>query len=279
MASRRKETSNIAAGQLNSITNYKAPRLTLVGAGPGDEDLITLKGVKALQQADVVLYDALVNPELLKHARADVPKIFVGKRAGAHSLKQEEINNLIIDSAFAHGHVVRLKGGDSFVFGRGYEELAHADKYNIETEVVPGISSSIAVPELQQIPLTIRGVNESFWVITGTTSSGEISSDVSLAAQSNATVIILMGVSKLAQIAEIFTAAGKADTPVAVIQNGSLPDEKIALGNMHNIVDRVQTKSVGAPAIIVIGEVVNYHPALRYTLALQQQQESAAVEV
>ncbi|WP_266204705.1 uroporphyrinogen-III C-methyltransferase [Pontibacter kalidii] len=279
MASRRKEIRNTAAGQQASITKYKLPRLTLVGAGPGDEELITLKGIKALQQADVVLYDALVNPELLKYAPAGAPKIFVGKRAGAHHLRQEEINNLIVDSAFAHGHVVRLKGGDSFVFGRGYEELAHADKFNIQTAVVPGISSSVAVPELQQIPLTIRGVNESFWVITGTTSSGEVSSDISLAAQSDATVIILMGVSKLAQISEIFTAAGKADTPVAVIQNGSLPDEKIALGNVHNIVGRVEAQQVGAPAIIVIGEVVNYHPALRYTLALQQQQELTAVEV
>lgn len=279
MAARRREINNTAAGQQTDIANYKEPRLTLVGAGPGDVDLISLKGVKALQQADVVLYDALVNPELLKHAPADVPKFFVGKRAGAHALKQEEINNLIIDSAFAYGHVVRLKGGDSFVFGRGYEELSHADKFNIETVVVPGISSSIAVPELQQIPLTVRGVNESFWVITGTTSSGEISSDVTLAAQSNATVIILMGVSKLVQISEIFTAAGKANTPVAVIQNGSLPDEKVALGNMHNIVERVQTKGLAAPAIIVIGEVVNFHPALRYSLALQKQQELEAVGI
>ncbi|MCX2741041.1 uroporphyrinogen-III C-methyltransferase [Pontibacter anaerobius] len=277
MASRRKEIRTTAAAQQPSITKYKLPKLTLVGAGPGDEDLISLKGVKALQQADVVLYDALVNSELLKYAPAGVPKIYVGKRAGAHSLKQGEINNLIVDFAFSHGHVVRLKGGDSFVFGRGYEELEHADKFNIETAVVPGISSSIAVPELQQIPLTIRGVNESFWVITGTTSSGEISSDVVLGAQSNATVIILMGVSKLAQIAAIFSAAGKADTPVAVIQNGSLPDERIALGNVHNIVERVEAQQVGAPAIIVIGEVVNFHPALRYTLGLQKQQELVAL--
>lgn len=275
MASRRK-IKNTA--QQVTTPKYKLPKLTLVGAGPGDEELITLKGIKALQQADVVLYDALVNSELLQHAPATAPKIFVGKRLGKHHLTQDEINNLIVDSAYVHGHVVRLKGGDSFVFGRGYEELAHADKYNIPTAVVPGISSSIAVPELQQIPLTIRGVNESFWVITGTTSSGEVSADVSLAAQSNSTVIILMGVSKLAQISEIFAAAGKADTPVAVIQNGSLPDEKIALGNVHNIVERVAAKQVGAPAVIVLGEVVNYHPALRYTLDLLQQ-KPVAVEV
>lgn len=238
----------------------------MVGAGPGDADLITLKGIKALQQADVILYDALVNPELLEHAEAATPKIFVGKRAGAHHLKQEEINQLIVESAFAYGHVVRLKGGDPFVFGRGYEELAYADKFNITTAVVPGISSSIAVPELQQIPLTIRGVNESFWVITGTTRSGEVSKDLYLAAQSEASVVILMGLSKLAQIADLFAEVGKADTAVAVIQNGSLPDERVVLGNVNNIVERVQAHSVSAPAIIVIGEVVNYHPSLRYAL-------------
>ncbi|WP_299758347.1 uroporphyrinogen-III C-methyltransferase [uncultured Pontibacter sp.] len=278
MASRRKEIGS-AAGKALSAAKYSVPKLTLVGTGPGSEDLITLKGVKALQQADAILYDALVNPELLKYAPADVPKIFVGKRAGAHHLTQEEINNLIVDFAFTYGHVVRLKGGDSFVFGRGYEELVHADTFNIQTQVVPGISSAIAVPELQQVPLTVRGVNESFWVITGTTSSGVISADVAQATQTNATVIILMGVSKLAEISEIFTAAGKADTPVAVIQNGSLPNEKIALGNVNNIVARVASKGVGAPAIIVIGEVVNYHPALRYTLALQQQQELVSEQV
>lgn len=273
MASRNRQTKQGSSFALAATAAQKQPRLTLVGAGPGDVDLITLKAIKALQQADVVLYDALVNPELLQHAPAEAPKLFVGKRAGAHSLKQEEINELIVESAFAYGHVVRLKGGDPFVFGRGYEELAHADKYNIPTAVVPGISSAIAVPELQQIPLTIRGVNESFWVITGTTKTGEISADIHLAAQSSASVIILMGMGKLAQILEIFSATGKAHTPVAVIQNGSLPDEKIVFGNVHNIVERVETKGVGAPAIIIIGEVVSYHPSLRYSLNLKQVQE------
>jgi uroporphyrin-III C-methyltransferase len=273
MALRRTDINQVGSTNAVQLPSQKQPRLTLVGAGPGDVDLITLKAIKALQQADVVLYDALVNPELLEHAPAAAPRLFVGKRAGAHSLKQDEINELIVKSALAYGHVVRLKGGDPFVFGRGYEELAHADKHHITTEVVPGISSAIAVPELQQIPLTIRGVNESFWVITGTTQTGEISSDVQLAAQSSASVIILMGLGKLAQITALFTAAGKAETPVAVIQNGSLPDEKNVLGNVHNIVERVQTKGVSAPAIIMIGEVVGYHPSLRYSLELQDMQE------
>ncbi|MBF9254217.1 uroporphyrinogen-III C-methyltransferase [Pontibacter sp. 172403-2] len=272
MALTRKDITGSRQGPAQPASD-KQPKLTLVGAGPGDPDLITMKGIKALQQADVVLYDALISPELLQYAPAAALKVYVGKRAGQHSYKQGEINELIVKFALSHGHVVRLKGGDSFVFGRGYEELAHADKFNIATAVVPGISSSIAVPELQQIPLTIRGVNESFWVITGTTSSGEISKDIPLAAQSSASVIILMGLGKLAQIAEIYTLAGRADLPVAVIQNGSMPDEKIAIGNIHNIVERVQANAVGAPAIIVIGEVVAYHPSLRYTLEFGLQQQ------
>lgn len=269
MAARNKITKSTVKGEIVE----KQPRLTLVGAGPGDVELITLKAIKALQQADVILYDALVNPELLEHADADTPKLFVGKRSGEHSLTQDEINELIVTSAQTYGHVVRLKGGDPFVFGRGYEELAHADKFGISTQVVPGISSAIAVPELQQIPLTIRGVSESFWVITGTTRSGEISRDIPLAAQSGASVIILMGLGKLHQIVEVFMAAGKAETPVAVIQNGSLPDEKIVLGNVHNILERAETKGVRAPAIIMIGEVVAYHPSLRYSLRLNKVEE------
>src|SRR6201990_1072823 len=198
----------------------KEPRITLVGAGPGDADLITLKGVKALQTADVVLYDALVNDELLELAPAEAVKVYVGKRSGDHSYSQEAVNKLMIDYALNYGHVVRLKGGDPFVFGRGYEELDHAASYSIPAEIIPGISSSIGVPGLQQIPVTHRGLSESFWVITGTTTSGEVSKDIYQAAESNATVLVLMGLKKLAKIVEIFKAAGRHNLPAAVVQNG-----------------------------------------------------------
>src|SRR5687768_4378412 len=144
----------------------KKARLTLVGAGPGDPELISVKGVKALSEADVVLYDALVHPDLLNHAPESAIKIFVGKKKGVCQFAQEEINRLIVENALNFGHVVRLKGGDPFIFGRGHEELLHAQAFNIETKVIPGISSSIAVPELQHIPLTRRGINDSFWVMT-----------------------------------------------------------------------------------------------------------------
>jgi uroporphyrin-III C-methyltransferase len=237
------------------------PKITLVGAGPGDAELITLKGIRALRSADVVLYDALVNKELLEYAGENVPAIFVGKRAGNHELPQSQINELIVQSALTYGHVVRLKGGDSFVFGRGHEEMEYAAQHGIETSVVPGISSSIAVPELQHIPLTRRGVSESFWVLTGTTRAGELSADLHLAAQSNATAIVLMGLGKLAEITALYQQAGRGRLPVAVIQNGSLAGERIVVAEVDTITEIVQRENIGSPAVIVLGEVVRSHPA------------------
>ena len=250
---------------MNSRNNI-IPKLTLVGAGPGDIDLITVKGVQAIASADVVLYDALVNPKLLNYARASAKKIYVGKRNNNHAYTQEQINALIIDTAYSYGHVVRLKGGDPFVFGRGHEEISHAQLFNIETSVVPGLSSSIAVPELQGIPVTNRGTSESFWVITGTTSKGQLSDDIKLAAQSTATVVILMGLNKLREITEVFKSHGKHDTAIAIIQNGSLPDEKIALGTIDTIVDISSAEGLQAPAVIVIGDVVKLHQAFPISL-------------
>ena len=240
------------------------PRLTLVGAGPGDPDLLTLRGMKALQQADVVLYDALANDELLNYVPATSPKIYVGKRAGQHKVPQEQINRMIVSCAYRYGHVVRLKGGDPYVFGRGHEEQAYAERAGVATKVIPGISSAYAVPALQSIPLTKRGVSESFWVITGTTRTGHLSEDVALAAQSTATVVILMGMRKLAEIQEVFLRQGKERTPVAIIQNGSLPQERIAVGHVRDLVATAAEHQLSSPAIIVIGEVVNER--IRYEL-------------
>ncbi|MFK7907363.1 MAG: uroporphyrinogen-III C-methyltransferase [Chitinophagales bacterium] len=236
-----------------------APKLTLVGAGPGDPELLTIKGLRALKEADVVLYDALANPELLDFAPESSLKVFVGKRAGHHRYSQAEINQLIVQYAFSHGHVVRLKGGDAFVFGRGHEEIEYAAVFGIESEVVPGISSCIAVPELQKVPLTRRGINESFWVLTGTTRAGQLSKDIAMAAQSSATVVILMGMRKLFDISRIFGKSGKGDMPVMVIQNGSRNSEKMVLGTVRTIVRQVREAEIGAPGIIVIGEVVRLH--------------------
>ena len=240
----------------------KMPFLYLVGAGPGDPELITLKAIKVLRSADVILYDALANEDLLQYASAGCIKKFVGKRYGCHPLSQQEINNLIIEYAFSHGRVVRLKGGDPFVFGRAQEEIEAARNAGIPVEIIPGISSAIAVPASQMIPLTCRGINESFWVTTGTTRSGDISPDIKLAAQSSATVIILMAMSKLETIMDIFIQHGKSETPVAIIQDGTTSKEKIVIGNVKDIFFKAQYAELSNPAVIIVGEVVRLHPSL-----------------
>ena len=239
------------------------PFVTLVGAGPGDPDLITLKGIKAIKQADVILYDALVNEELLSYAKDSCTKIYVGKRAERLSTSQDYINKLLVDYALTHGHVVRLKGGDPFVFGRGGEELDYIRQFNIPTAVVPGISSSVGLTGLQQIPLTYRGISESFWVITGSTSDGRLSDDLYQAVKTNATVVVLMGFSKLQKIIALYQENGRGDLPIALIQNGSLENERIALGTMDNILQQVHKNLIGVPAIIVIGEVVSKHQSFQ----------------
>lgn len=248
-------------------------QLTVVGAGPGDVELITLKAIKALQAADVVLYDALVDVALLDYA-PNAEHIFVGKRKGCYAYQQEQINDLIVARAKTHGHVVRLKGGDPFVFGRGAEEMEYAASKGIKVAMVPGISSSVAVPASQNIPVTKRGAAESFWVITGTTKDHKLSSDVALAAQSNATIVILMGMGKLAEIVELFKQEGKADMPIAIIQNGTREDEKLGIGTISSIEQIVVQCQLSNPAIIVVGEVVDHRSALlNYAVTLQVHQE------
>lgn len=240
-----------------------SPKIILVGAGPGDPELITMKGVKALKEANVVLYDALINRELLKYAPKEAQRIFVGKRKGFHSHSQDEINELMVKYAFQYGLVVRLKGGDPFIFGRGGEEIDYIESFGIETEIISGISSSMAVPANQGISLTKRGISESFWVITGTTSDRKLSNDVCLAAQSTATIVILMGMSKLCEIIAIFKKFNKANVPTAIIQNGTTKNEKIGVGTIDSILEVVETKKLSSPAIIIIGEVVKHSAKLR----------------
>ncbi len=234
-------------------------RLTLVGAGPGDPELLTLKAIKALKNANVVLYDALIHPDILGYVSPKAIKRFVGKRAGLHSYSQEDINEMIVNYALTYGQVVRLKGGDPFVFGRGYEEIVYAESFNIETTVIPGITSATALPALKKIPLTTRGQNESFWVLTGTTSEKRISNDIFLAAQTKATAVILMGLKKLSEIVEIYKEAGKPHLPVAIIIKGSLPDEHFITGTISDIESRVSWECLHGPALIVVGEAVRYY--------------------
>jgi uroporphyrin-III C-methyltransferase len=240
----------------------KTPKLTVVGAGPGDADLITLKAIKAIKSADVILYDALINEELLEYAPEQTECIFVGKRRGCYAFQQDQINDLIVCKAKEKGHVVRLKGGDPFIFGRGAEEIDYVRTFGIETYVVPGISSAAAVPAYQGIPLTKRGASESFWVITGTTKNHQLSTDVALAAKSTATVVILMGMHKLEEIVSVFSNEGKRDTAVAIIQNGTSANENVGIGTISTILNIVEEKQLSSPAIIVIGDVVKERAVL-----------------
>ena len=252
---------------------HKEAKLSVVGAGPGDVDQITLKAIKVLASADVVLYDALVNTALLEYA-PKAEQIFVGKRRGCYAYHQEQINDLIVGRAKSHGHVVRLKGGDPFVFGRGSEEMEYAAAHGLKVAMIPGISSCLSVPAAQNIPVTKRGFSESFWVITGTTKNHKLSNDVQLAAKSNATVVILMGMSKLSQIVALFKSEGKAETPVAIIQNGTRENERIGVGTIATIAQKVKEKELANPAIIIIGEVVKNRQSIAELTAM-----SAEVEV
>jgi len=239
----------------------KNPKVILVGAGPGDVELITLKGLNAIKSADIIFYDALVNKELLNYAPAKVECVYVGKRFNKHKFSQDSINEMLVDYARKFGTVVRLKGGDSYVFGRGAEEVNFVESKGVEVEVIPGISSSLAVPANQGIPLTKRNVNESFWVITGTTTKGDISIDIALGAQSSATLVVLMGLRNFALIMNEVTKHRHKFTPFAIIQNGTLPNEKIIIDTLNNYKNVIEKINYSDPGLIVIGDVVGEHPS------------------
>ncbi|WP_262248191.1 uroporphyrinogen-III C-methyltransferase [Parapedobacter soli] len=234
------------------------PRITLVGAGPGDPDLISLKGIKALKTAKVVLYDALVDERLLAHAPSEAIKVYVGNPSGDENFSQDVVNRLMVDYALNFGHVVRLKGGDLFVFGRGYEELEYAASYSIEATVIPGISSAISVPGLQGIPVTHRGVSNSLWILAGSDEKGNLSEELKDAAKSRATVVVLLGYDKLPEIVSLYQAEGKGRLPVAIIQNGSMENERVAIGIVNTIVEVAEEKQIDTtgPVLLVFGSTV-----------------------
>lgn len=234
-----------------------APFLSLVGAGPGDPALITLKAMNILRTANVILHDALANEQLLSYASPNTILHFVGKKKGAHSVSQEEINHLIVKYAFKYGHVVRLKGGDPFVFGRATEEIEAARKAGIPFQVVPGITSAIAVPAIEMIPVTSRGIADSFWVITGTNQAGELSPDIRLAVKSNATIVLLMAVGKLTEIVHIYMENHKSQMPIAIIQDGTKENKVVVFGTIDTILQKSVAAAISHPAVIIIGPVVS----------------------
>lgn len=228
-------------------------RVYLVGAGPGDPGLMTVRGMDCLRRADVVVYDRLVNTELLAEARVDAELINAGKSPGRHGCHQEEIQEILIRRAQAGKVVVRLKGGDPFLFGRGAEELLACTEAGIPCEVVPGVTSAISVPALAGIPVTHRGVAASFVVVTGHC-NGDDRVDWQAVARVD-TVIILMGLARLGEVVSELLRQGRSpDTPAALISRGTLPDERVVTAALAEIPERAA--GVLSPALVVVGEVV-----------------------
>lgn len=237
----------------------KPGKVYLVGAGPGDPDLITRKALRLLGEADVVIYDRLIPPELLWEARSGAELIDAGKQPAKQRLSQESINQTIVDRALKGKTVLRLKGGDPLVFGRGGEEALVCHKYGIPFEIVPGISSAYAVPAYAGIPLTHRHLSSCFTVITGHEDPQKPESSIDYEALANigGTIVILMGVKRLTRITRTLIAQGLADrTPAAIIEWGTMPRQRSLIGTLATIADLAGEAHIQPPAITVIGEVV-----------------------
>ncbi|MDP3879480.1 MAG: uroporphyrinogen-III C-methyltransferase [Dehalococcoidales bacterium] len=245
----------------------KRGKVYLVGAGPGDPGLISKRGLDCLAQAEVIVYDRLLDERLLDSASPEAERIYVGKSASQHSKTQDEINRLLVQKAGEGKVVVRLKGGDPFVFGRGGEEAAVLVDKQLPFEVVPGVTSAVAVPAYAGIPVTHRGLASSFAVITGHEDPAKAVSSIDWAKLATAvdTLVFLMGMENLPQIVARLVEHGRpADTPVAVIEQGTRPGQKTAVGSLADIVDRVTEQSLRPPAVIVVGEVVGLREKLRW---------------
>ena len=242
-------------------------KVYLVGAGPGDPKLITLRGAEALARADVVVNDRLANPRLLKLARPDAEVIYVGKVSRDHTLAQDEIIQTIIDRALRGQTVVRLKGGDPFVFGRGGEEAEALAEAGIEFEVVPGVTSAIAAPAYAGIPVTHRSLSASLGIITGHEAPGKPESDIKWdkIATGLDTLVFLMGVERLPEITQALIENGRApDTPVALVQWGTHPTQRTVVGTLADIVDNVREAGLTAPAVTIVGHVVRMRETISW---------------
>jgi uroporphyrin-III C-methyltransferase len=249
------------------VKHYEPGLVSLVGAGPGDPDLITVKAVKRLQQADAVVFDYLANDELLEHCPPFVERHYVGKQSGAHHCDQGEINRLLVELAWQGKRVVRLKGGDPFVFGRGGEEAVALEAAGVPWEVVPGISSGIAAPAYAGIPVTHRDWASSVTFVTGHEAPGRGSTRVNWEglATGTDTIVIFMGMRTLPKICRRLIAGGRApETPVAAIRWGTVAEQETVVGTLETIVEDIATAQLAAPAVIVIGDVVNLRARLRW---------------
>lgn len=247
--------------------SFSPGKVYLVGAGPGDPGLLTLKARDLLVAADCVIYDYLVNPEILQHAPARAELIYVGKHGPGHSWTQDEINHLLLAKAREHRLIVRLKGGDPFVFGRGGEEALALVAAGIEWEVVPGISAGAAVAAYAGIPITHRGLSSSATFVTGHEDPARSQSAINWEhlARGADTLVFFMGVSRIGEIADQLQQHGRApDTPVALIRWGTYADQELFVSDLANVTALVETEKITSPALIVVGEVVRLHEKLQW---------------
>ena len=239
-------------------------KVYLTGAGPGDIELLTLKAARVIKEADVIVYDRLANPEILKMAKDGCVFKYVGKADGKHILPQDQINELLFECAKQYDVVVRLKGGDPFVFGRGGEEGKYLHEKGVEFEVIPGITSSISVPAYAGIPVTHRGVSVSFRVVTGHEAPNKEASQIPWENfKTDDTIVFLMGLHNLEKIAKKLIEIGKPkDFPVAVISQGTTPNQKTVVGTLEDIYEKA--KDLPTPALIVVGKVVELRDELNW---------------
>jgi uroporphyrin-III C-methyltransferase / precorrin-2 dehydrogenase / sirohydrochlorin ferrochelatase len=254
------ELKKINDGRLSlTPTCQKAGKVLLVGAGPGDPELISVKGLRAIQNADVILYDALIQKELLLNARRDCELINVGKRSGKHSVSQEEINGILVVKAKEGKVVVRLKGGDPFIFGRGGEETEALRHEGINTEIIPGITAGIGIPSSLGISLTKRGYSSNVVFVTGNEQSGKESEIAWQKISAIDTIVVYMGIKNIRHIVKNLIGAGRfPETSAVVIFGGTTPEEIVVRGTLNTIADDVERVITDAPGIIVIGDVAGF---------------------
>lgn len=239
-------------------------KVYLTGAGPGDIELLTLKALRVIKEADVIIYDRLANPDILEEAKSGCEFVYVGKEDGRHIVPQDDINEVIYQNALKHENVVRLKGGDPFVFGRGGEEALYLQERGVAFEVIPGITSAISAPAYAGIPVTHRGVSVSFRVVTGHESPNKKESQIPWDTfKTDDTIVFLMGLHNLPKIAKKLIGIGKPlDYPCAVISKGTTKNQSVVVGTLENIV--AKTADVPTPALIVVGRVVELRDQLQW---------------
>ena len=239
-------------------------KVYLTGAGPGDMELLTMKAFRVVKEADVIIYDRLANPDILKEAKSGCEFVYVGKEDGRHIMPQDEINETIYQNALKHENVVRLKGGDPFVFGRGGEEAAYLFERDVKFEIIPGITSAVSAPAYAGIPVTHRGVAVSFRVVTGHESPNKETSQIPWDNfKTDDTIVFLMGLHNLPKISKKLMEIGKpADYPCAVISKGTTKDQQVIVGTLADITKKA--KDVPTPALIVVGKVVELRQQLKW---------------